>query len=130
MKPSRLTRTLEESRRVTNRKVCLDRERSEPNVVAAGTHALFDYEHPGWRPFRLDAEGCAYRDQKDAKHRWTVQYKDKPPYESKQYNTGKSVALMQLEPGDYFIADWKGFFVGADEREQRHSYTGYWIQAK
>jgi len=130
MKPSRLQRSLEEKRRVTNRKVCLDRAQSEPNVVSAGTHAMFDYEHSGWRPFRLDEEGCAYRDQKDEKHRWTVQYKEKPPYKVKQYNTGKSVALMQLAPGDYFVADWKGFFVGADEREGRHSYTGYWIQAQ
>ena len=130
MKPARLKRVLEETRKLTNRKVCLDREQSEPNVVAAGTHAIFDYEHPGWRPFRLDEEGCAYRDQKDEKHRWTVTYKEKPPYESKRYNEGKSVALMQLEPGEYFVADWKGFFVGADERDGRHSYTGHWIQAK
>lgn len=130
MKSGRLQRQLDEKGALAWRHICLDRTLSEPNVVNAGVHALFDYEHPGWRPFRLDAEGCAYRDEKDARHRWTVTYKDKPPYESKEYNAGKRVALIQLAAGDYFVADWKGFFVGADEREQKFSYTGYWLHVE
>jgi len=130
MKPGRLNRTMVEQGRIMHRSVCLDREHSEPNTIKAGAHTLFDYEHPGWRPFRLDDEGCAYRDRKDAKHRWTEVYKDKPPYDVKEVNDGKSIAQLQLSPGEYFIADWKGFFVGADEREARHSYTGYWLHVE
>lgn len=130
MKPGRLSRTLTEAGPVIHRAVCLDRDASEANPVAVGAHTLFDYEHPGWRPFRLDDEGCAFRDRKDAKHRWTEVYKDKPPYDVRTLNEGKSIATVQLAPGDYFIADWKGFFVGADEREARHSYTGYWLHVE
>lgn len=130
MKPGRLARKLDEDGKLTHRSVCLDPEKSQPNELSAGTHALFDYEHPGWRPFKLDDEGCAYRDTKNARHQWSVTYREKAPYEVKRINEGKSIALMQLAPGDYFIADWKGFFVGADEKEEKFSYTGHWLKVR
>lgn len=128
--PGRLRRDLVEQGPTVVRAICLDPSQSEPNLLQAGAHMLFDHEHPGWRPFRLDADGCAYRDHKDAKHRWTEDYKDKPPYDVQEVGDGRSVARLQLSAGEYFIADWKGFFVGADEREQRHSYTGFWLRVE
>lgn len=126
-----LERTLEKSGQRTHRKMCLNPERGAPNTLAAGVHALFDYEHPGWRPFKLDAEGCAYRDTKNAKHRWEVGYREKAPVETKQFNPGKEVALLTLEAGDYFIADWdKGFFNAVDKKEDKHSYSGFWLQVR
>jgi hypothetical protein len=130
MKPGRLQRLLREQGRLTHRAVCLDPARSEPNELPAGAHQLFDYEHPGWRPFKLDAEGCAYRDTKNEKHQWSVEYREKAEVEVKALNEGKSIATLQLEPGDYFIADWQGFFVGADEKEERFSYTGHWLRVR
>ncbi len=130
MTPGRVHRILLEQGKVTHRLVCLDRDHSTPNIVPAGEVLLFDYEHPGWRPFRLDDEGCAYRDTRDEQQRWTEVYKVKPPYEVKEYNRGRSLAVLQMEPGDYFIADWKGFFVGANDREEKFSYTGYWVKAR
>ncbi len=130
MAPGRLQRTLETKGKLTHRRVCLDREKSEANTLSAGTHAFFDFEHPGWRPFKLDAEGCAYRDTKNAAHQWSVEYREKAPYDVKAINEGKSIALMQLAPGDYFIADWRGFFVGADEKEEKFSYTGHWLTVR
>jgi hypothetical protein len=130
MKSGRLRRELVEAGPIMHRSVCLDRERSEANTVEAGTHSLFDYEHSGWRPFKLDGNDCAYRDRKDEKHRWSEVYKNKPPYEVQEFNEGRSIVQVDLSPGEYFIADWKGFFVGADEREERHSYTGYWLHVE
>ena len=126
-----LNRNLEKDGNLVHRSMCLDRERSQPNALAAGPHALFDYEHPGWRPFLLDADGCAYRDTKNEKMQWTVEYREKADYETREINNGKTIALMALKPGDYFIADWdKGFFTAVDLKEDRHSYTGYWIHVE
>lgn len=130
MRPGRLARSLATEGKLTHRAVCLDADKSEANTLAAGTHALFDFEHPGWRPFKLDADGCAYRDTKNERHQWSVTYREKAPYEVKTINEGKQIALMQLTAGDYFIADWKGFFVGADQKEQKYSYTGYWLKVR
>ena len=131
MKPGYLKREIKEERGVTERAMCLDTEKSEPNELSQGTHAMFDYEHePGWLPFRLDEEGCAYRDTKNDKQRWSVQYREKAKYQVKKINEGKSIALLDLKKGDYFIANWKGFFVGADEKDNRYSYTGYWIKIR
>lgn len=127
MTPSHLVRLLETDGKLTRRRFCLDPEKGGPTEVAAGVHALFDNEHPGWRPWRLDEEGCAYRDTKNAEHKWTVEYREKATYETRELNRGKSIALMELKPGNYFISDWKGFFVKSPDKEL-NAYTGYWIR--
>lgn len=109
------------------RAYCLDRKISQANEMAAGTHAFFDNHTKGWRPFKLDEEGCAYRDAQDAKARWEVVYKEKPPYEERTLETGRKIAVIELPPGEYFIADWdQGFFTPA-EGEGEKRYTGSWI---
>lgn len=131
MAPGFVERTLTKDGKLTHRKMCLNPDRGEANELPAGLHALFDYEHPGWKPFKLDAEGCAYRDTKNEKLRWTVEYREKAEYETKEYNPGKEIALLKLEPGDYFIADWdKGFFNSVDSKEDKHSYTGFWLKVR
>ena len=38
---------------------------------------------------------------------------------------------MELKKGQYFIADWKGFFQPAGRgKDEKHSYTGYWLTVK
>ena len=131
MEPGFVERTLVRDGKLTHRRMCLNAERGTPNTLPAGVHALFDYEHPGWRPFKLDADGCAYRDTKNEKHRWEVEYREKAPFETKQFNPGKEVALLTLETGDYFIANWdRGFFNAVDKKEDKHSYTGFWLQVR
>ncbi len=125
MPPGALTRKVDKRGSELDRSVCLDESRSTPTAVKAGARAFFDYEHPGWRPLKLDAEGCAYRDTRDAKGRWNVTYREKAEFEKRTLNRGKTIVLMHLEPGRYFIADWKGFFVPISEREDRHSYSGH-----
>ena len=131
MKDGFLERVLDKDGPLTRRSMCLNPERGEPNELAAGTHAMFDYEHPGWRPFKLDADGCAYRDTKDADHKWTVNYREKAATETREVNRGKTIALIELKPGDYFIANWdKGFFNAVDLKTDRHSYSGHWIRVR
>jgi len=131
MKAGFLERRLEKDGLLTHRAMCLNPERGEPNKLGSGVHAMFDFEHPGWRPFKLDPEGCAYRDTKDEKLKWTVEYREKAATETREVNQGKTIVLMELAPGDYFIADWdKGFFNAADTKADRHSYTGYWLRVE
>ena len=41
------------------------------------------------------------------------------------------MALLTLETGDYFIANWdRGFFNAVDKKEDKHSYTGFWLQVR
>ncbi len=126
MKPGRLQRNLEADGVQRKRAYCLDQTQSEPNVIKKGAIPFFDNESDGWRPFRLDADGCAYRDSRNASGKWEVVYRDKPPYEEKRLSEGKKIARIQFKPGDYFIADWKGFFVA--DPQQKHRYKGHWVK--
>lgn len=128
--PGRVSRTTRTEGALLHRRFCLDREGGGPTELAAGVHALFDHEHPGWRPFRLDDEGCAYRDTKDEKHRWNVEYREKAEYRTRELNRGKTIALLELPPGDYFVADWKGFFQKDPDKAQQDAYTGHWLQVR
>lgn len=128
MKEGRLIRQLDNKDGKKYRAFCLDRSASEPNKMVKGVWPFFDHEHMGWRPFRLDAEGCAYRDVKNEKHQWSVEYREKPPYETHQLELGKTIARMELAPGEYFIADWKGFFVTAEG--EKHTYSGHWLSVQ
>jgi hypothetical protein len=126
MKPGRLERKLEADGVKRKRAYCIERAGSEPNVIKAGAVPFFDNETAGWRPFRLDDEGCAYRDSRNASGKWEVVYREKPPYEEKRLSERKKIARIQFTPGEYFIADWKGFFVV--DPKQKHRYTGHWIK--
>ena len=70
LNPGRLKRQLAEGPEGTTRSYCLDRENSEVNTVSAGELTLFDNDAVGWRPFTLDAEGCAYRDIRGPTSQW------------------------------------------------------------
>lgn len=125
MKPGRLERNLEANGVERKRAYCLDKSQSEPNTFKAGTIPFFDNESTGWRPFQLDEEGCAYRDSRNASGKWEVVYREKPPYEEKRLAKGKKIARIEFKPGEYFLADWKGFFVADPKQKQR--YTGHWV---
>jgi len=125
MSPGRLERRLTRSGRSTHRAFCLDTEHSLSNDVSASPQALFDYEHQGWRAFRLDEEGCAYRDTRNAQHERTARPEPQPQLQKRTIAPGKTEVLLTLEAGRYFIADWSGFFVAQDKLENKHRYTGF-----
>ncbi len=125
MKPGRLIRKLENNGLTKSRAYCLDRSRSEANVLPASVVPFFDNDASGWRPFRLDAEGCAYRDSRNAQGSWVVEYREKPPFDEHKLSGRMKIARIKFVPGEYFVADWRGFFVAA--RDDKHSYTGHWI---
>lgn len=123
---SYLTRTIVDGD-ARSRTWCVDRARSTPVTVAAGAHALFDNRAPGWKAFRLDSEGCAYRDRRDASGQWEVTYRERPESKEEQIEPGRTIVLMDLQEGEYFLADWEqGFFTPDANDKQR--YTGYLLQ--
>jgi len=130
MTPGHLQRTTEKRGAELHRRFCLDADAGGPTELTAGVHAFFDHEHPGWRPFRLDEDGCAHRDTKDAQHRWTVEYREKAAYQTRELNRGRTIALMELPAGDYFIADWKGFFQKSTDKTTPDAYTGAWLRVR
>ena len=67
-------------------------------------------------------------DKKGADKKWSVDYREPAEQQAKEINQGKRVILMTLDSGDYFIADWKGFFRSIEDK--KHSYSGYWLQVK
>ena len=108
------------------RSYCLDRSASTPNATATGPARFADKNAKPWRLFRLDAQGCAYRDARDAKGRWVVEYRDRPALSREASGDGMAIVEGQLDKGDYFLADWSGFFV--EDAPDQGRYTGRWIR--
>jgi hypothetical protein len=108
------------------RSYCLDRSLSTANPIAAGRTRFADRNAKPWRLFKLDALGCAYRDARDAKGRWVVEYRDRPALSRETGDDGMAILEGTLDEGEYFVADWGGFFV-ADPPGEGH-YTGRWIR--
>lgn len=125
--PGLLDRTIKVAGGNKTRAYCLDRDASEANELPVGTHAFFDNETKGWRPFRLDEQGCAYRDAQDSKARWEVVYKDKPAYEERTLEQGRKLVAIELPAGEYFIADWDQGFFTPTQVDGEKRYTGSWL---
>lgn len=96
------------------RHYCLPEGVEQPRTtLSPGVHAFFDNKTQGaWRVFRLDAEGCAYRMSPKSDTQWGVDFSDIVEFESRVVERDRSVVLIDLQPGLYFVADWEaGFFV-------------------
>ena len=105
---------------------CLDKDASQANTLTPGRHRFFDNEAVGWRPFKLDKDGCAYRMSPVSNTRWGVDYNEKAEYEERELEEGKALVEMLLEEGEYFIADWQqGFFTKVEGHKDR--FSGSWI---
>ncbi|MED5373693.1 MAG: carboxypeptidase-like regulatory domain-containing protein [Myxococcota bacterium] len=101
-------------------------ERMPVNRFPAGEVAFFDNHSEGWRPWKLDREGCAYRMSPTSETRWGVDYSEKADWTETRLAEGQKLVVMTLEPGAYFIADWgNGFFVkGASDDPKIPGYSG------
>jgi hypothetical protein len=112
------------------RHYCLKDDDVPVNTLAPGLNPFFDYESEGWKVFKLDDEGCAYRMSpgKDGKAKWQVDYADRPKSETRELEHGKDIVIMDLPQGRYFIADWsKGFFTKGKLPDGKSGYLGYLV---
>lgn len=111
------------------RHYCLDRDGSKPNQLSAGVHVFYDHESTGWRAFRLDDEGCAYRMSPNSPTSWGVDYSEKAEVKTTQLERDLVRADITFEVGEYFFADWEqGFFTKA--KGEDHRYSGSWVVVK
>jgi hypothetical protein len=107
---------------------CLPEEKPEATILPEGRHNFFDNESVGWRPFRLDEEGCAYRMSPHSETAWGVDYAEKAEFITHQVEPGKEVVLMELPAGEYFIADWdQGFFTKGQVDGKKGSVGHYLV---
>ena len=111
---------------------CLPEDEAEAaaipeNTFAAGNQPFFDNDSGGWRAWKLDEEGCAYRMAPDSTSSWEMTYGVKPEQQEQQLEEDKSIVVLALEPGRYFVADWTtGFFKMAREGDKEEkAYWGY-----
>jgi len=119
-------RKLETDGVTKTRAFCLDTARSQPDRLPGGVVSLFDNDAPSWKPFRLDAEGCAWRVARNASGHWVQEDLDKPSFEHHKLTEQMKITRLTLSSGDYFIADWQGYFVAA--KDDKTSYTGHWLK--
>ena len=125
LEPGHLTREHQGKGMKKTRAYCLNKAKSQPNKVTPGMTPFLDYQAKTWRPFQLDAAGCAYRDARNERGSWVVEYREKPSFNEKKLSDTMKIARIQLAPGDYFIADWKGFFQASEDSD--NMYGGYWL---
>jgi len=112
---------------------CVAEDHENPvNGLKSGTVAFFDNHSDGWRPFRLDEDGCAYRMSPTTETTWGIDYAEKAEIETKQVEEGKEIVLITFEPGRYFIADWdKGFFTKVKNDEgETIGYSGFYVEVE
>jgi hypothetical protein len=122
-----LTRALEHSDKGgKSRTYCVSRELGTSNRVNGKTMAIFSNQATPWRVFRLDPAGCAYRDARNPQGKWNVEYRDNPAVIVESINDGQDWSEVEVEPGEYFLADWEGFFVPTEAGGDR--YSGTWVQ--
>lgn len=106
---------------------CLDRDGSKVNTLRAGVHTFYDHDSVGWRAFRLDDDGCAYRMSPNSPTSWGVDYNEKADVELTQIERDLKRAELTLQAGEYFIAHWdQGFFTKAPGED--HRYSGFYIK--
>lgn len=93
---------------------CLDPDRGHPVALPPGPRTFLDDGDARWRPFRLDPEGCAWRERRDADERWVVVWREGLAQSRDRLPDGRHRYELDLPAGDWFLADWdRGFFTPA-----------------
>ena len=122
-----LTRTTINTGTAKQRAFCVDSETAAPFAAGrAGTVTMLANVPPNWRAFRMDQHGCAYRDAKTAEGQWMIDHQERPALHTDRKQTGVVLTTWEAAGGDYFLADWAGFFVPV--APDTDSYSGRWIR--
>lgn len=108
------------------RAFCVQQERYTPVVVSDETVTILAKNTRGWRPFRMDDNGCAYRDAKTVDGHWVVKHQEQPTLQTQAIDETVTTHRLNAPAGDYFLADWAGFFVPTDASSDL--YNGRWLQ--
>ncbi len=126
--PSTLERTSNTDGEAKRRDFCVERDQSTPNIVSSDTLRLQDRTTTPWRIFRLDPAGCAYRDSRNQEGRWVVEHRERAKVSLEPGIDDIQIHSVAVEVGEYFIAEWSGFFVPTAPKAS--TYKGYWVQVQ
>ena len=130
MEPGLLRLIKEGAGTAMSKRWCLPENGTPATRLAAGNQAFFDNETLGWRPFVLDDEGCAYRMSPNSKTSWGVDYNEKANFVTRQLVQGKTVVVMELPRGEYFIADWEGGFFTRAKLGDEKGFGGFYLKVE
>jgi len=123
MNLERKTRT---NGKAKKRAFCVQKEQYSPAIASDESVTVLAKNTGDWRPFRMDANGCAYRDAKTADGHWVVEHQDQPTLQAQTIDETVTIHRFNVPAGDYFLADWAGFFVPI--AASSNIYKGHWIQ--
>ena len=122
-----LKRTTINNGSAKQRAFCVDSETASPFAAGrAGTVTMLANVPQNWRAFRMDEHGCAYRDAKTAEGHWVIDHQERPALHADRKQTGVVLTNWDAAGGDYFLADWAGFFVPV--ASETDTYSGRWIR--
>lgn len=122
-----LTRTTRTEGAAKERAFCIDSDALEPTPAArSGLITMIATDPSSWRAFRMDENGCAYRDAKTADGHWVIEHQDRPDLRTNREQRGVWLTTWDATSGDYFLADWAGFFVPLKTDPER--YSGRWLR--
>ena len=124
--PVHLERTTTTKGKAKNRAFCIPKQGHSPVIASEATVTILSKNTGGWRPFRMDTNGCAYRDAKTVDGHWVVEHQDQPTLQTQAIDETVTIHTMTATNGDYFLADWAGFFVPIDASSPL--YKGHWLQ--
>ena len=125
--PTTLERSSNSEGEAKRRDFCVDQQGS-PNSISSGMLRLLDRTSTPWRMFRMDTAGCAYRDSRNREGRWVVEHRDRTQVRLEPEADGHRIHTVNASVGDYFIAEWSGFFVPTEPKA--NTYKGYWVQVQ
>lgn len=133
--PTTLERASNSNGEAKRRDFCVDRGLSVPNKVSSGTLRFLERSPTTpWRMFRMDPAGCAYKDSRNQEGRWVVEHRDRVSSRVETFGDHPGsvnlavLRLVKVEAGEYFIAEWSGFFVPTGPKAS--TYKGYWVQVQ
>lgn len=125
LQPAILNRATDQNGVAKRRRFCVNRETERATTAAAGKLSVLEQGTVGWRMFRMDNDGCAYRDAKTREGHWVVEHQQQPEVDSAALNKSATMHQLSLDPGHYFVAHWAGFFAPTEGNPE--AYTGHWI---
>ena len=123
---SEVVRATVSNGKAKKRSFCVNRDLTPPLVTTGEQVTLLAQNVPGWRAFQMDAEGCAYRDSRNSDGHWVVDHQVHPSIQAETIHPGTIIHRWTAQPGDYFLADWAGFFVPTEPKGD--AYSGHWVQ--
>lgn len=108
---------------------CLSDNAAEAFTVDGDELVVFDKQHPGWRLWRVEDDGCVYKKKRIDRGEWERILGDKLEASIRDVGSDQRIARFTLEPGRYFLGNWSnGFFAPDDAVDARAvHYAGHLI---